>query len=360
MVKFITDNRRKFVAGLVAVTTITGLTVFMSFIKKDITVVVDGNPTKLVTYQKTFGSALKKSNINIDLKDTVNKSLNSKIDNNDIITINRAVNLKVFVDNKELNVKSSEKDISLLLASQNISINTFDKVSPSINSKLSSGMSIKITRVKKETINQSKPVDFKTVIKKDSKILKSKTNVSQNGIKGEKTITTDVTYENGKEVNRKVVKETLVKEPKNKIIVQGTMPAITYSRGSTTNDPSRSINVKLTSKTSPSRGTVTTSSNPSGKTLYVKATAYWAFNGPNNTYTASGARAVRDPGGYSTIAVDPSVIPLGTKLYVEGYGNAIAADKGSGVKGNYIDCFFNTKQEAISFGVKRLKVQILN
>ncbi|MBU3112859.1 3D domain-containing protein [Clostridium lacusfryxellense] len=356
MVKFITDNRRKIVAGLVAVTTITGLTVFMSFIKKDITVVVDGNPTKLVTYQKTFGSALKKSNINIDLKDTVNKSLNSKIDNNDIITINRAVNLKVFVDNKELNVKSSKKDISLLLASQNISINTFDKVSPSINSKLSSGMSITITRVKKETINQSKPVDFKTVIKKDSKILKSKTNVSQNGIKGEKTITTDITYENGKEVNRKVVKETLVKEPKNKIIVQGTMPAVTLSRGGTT----KAVNVKLTSKASPNRGTITAAPNSSGKTLYVKATAYYAFNGPNNTYTASGARAVRNPSGFSTIAVDPSVIPLGTRLYVEGYGNAIAADKGSSVKGNYIDCFFDTKQEAISFGVRRLKVQILN
>lgn len=360
MVKFITDNRRKFVAGLLLVTTIISLSFFMSFIKKDITVIVDGKPTKLVTYQKTFGSALAKSDIKIDLKDKINKSLNSEIVDNDIITIHRAVNLKVYVDNKELNIKSSEKDITLMLAAQNISINPIDKVSPSIKSKLSSGMVVKITRVKKETINQSKPVDFKTVIKKDSNILKSKTGISQNGIKGQKTITTAVTYENGKEVNRKVVKETLVKEPKNKIIVQGTMPAVTYSRGTTTKTSSRAVNVKLTSKPSPSRGMVSPSRNTSGKTLYVKATAYWAFNGPSNSYTASGTRAVRNPSGYSTIAVDPSVIPLGTRLYVEGYGNAIAADKGSSIKGNYIDCFFNTKQEAISFGVKRLKVQILN
>ncbi len=128
---------------------------------------------------------------------------------------------------------------------------------------------------------------LKQLLKKIKDILKSKSNVSQNGIKGEKTITTDVTYENGKEVTRKVVKETLVKEPKNKIIVQGTMPAITFSRGGTT----KAVNIKLTSKTSPNRGTITASPNSSGKTLNVKATAYCAFNGPNNTYTASGDKS---------------------------------------------------------------------
>lgn len=344
MVKFIKGNLRKIVTGFMLVITITSLTIFICFLRKDITVVVDGCPTKLVTYQKTFGSALKKSDIKIDVKDKIDKSLNSKIVNNDIITINRAVNLKVFVDNKELNIKSSEKDITLMLASEKIAISPTDKVSPSIASNLSKGMNVSITRVKTETINQTKSIDFKTVINKDNTLLKSKNNISQKGVNGEKTITLNVTYENGKEVTRKVVKETLVKEPKSKIIVQGTMPGITYSRGSTLNTPTNTYNVKA-------------ASNSSGKTLYVKATAYWAFNGANNSYTASGARAVRNPAGFSTIAVDPTVIRMGTKLYVEGYGNAIAADSGSGVKGNRIDLFFNTREEAVSFGVRRLKIK---
>jgi len=343
MFKFSKNNRKKIVAGFMMISIITTLTGFTYSLRKDITVVVDGKPTNLVTYQKTFGSALKKSNINIEVNDKVDKSLNSKVINNDIITINRAVNLKVFVDNKEINIKSSENDISLMLASQKITLGPTDKVTPEVKSKLSSDMAITITRVKKETINQKKSIDFKTVIKKDNSLLVSKNNISQKGVNGEKTITTDITYENGKEVTRKV-NETLVKEPKSKIIVQGTKQAVTYSRG---NLPATGTLANATSKAS-------------GKTLYVKATAYWAFNGPNNTYTASGSKAVRNPNGYSTIAVDPSVIPLGTRLYIEGYGNAIAADKGSGVKGNYIDLFFNTKQEAIGFGVKRLKVQILN
>ena len=359
MVKFVKDNQKKIVTGFMFVTIITTLTIFMCFIRKNITAVVDGKPIKLVTYQKTFGSALKKSHINIDVKDKIDKSLNSKIVNNDIITINRAVNFKVFVDNKELNIKSSEKDITQMLASQKIAIRPLDKVSPSVESKLSSGMAITITRVKTETINQTKSIDFKTVIKKDNKILESKSNISQNGINGEKTITLNVTYENGKEVTRKFVKETLVKESKSKIIVQGTMPAVSYSRGNISNTPTKTLK-KTTSKTSVNTAIVKAASNASGKTLYVKATAYCASDGANNTYTASGAKAVHNPNGYSTIAVDPTVIPLGTKLYVEGYGNAIAADKGSAVKGNYIDLFFNTREEAVNFGVKHLKVQILD
>ncbi|PGY07734.1 3D domain-containing protein, partial [Bacillus sp. AFS031507] len=60
------------------------------------------------------------------------------------------------------------------------------------------------------------------------------------------------------------------------------------------------------------------------------------------------------------IAVDPSVIPLGSKVYVEGYGEATAADTGGAIKGNRIDVFIPAEQDAINFGVKQLKVTILN
>ena len=186
---------------------------------------------------------------------------------------------------------------------------------------------------------------FKTVIKKDKDTLKSKSEVLQKGIKGEKNITLAVIYENGKEVTRKIIKEMIVKQPQNKIISQGTMIPITLSRGESLKTYAKSLNAQSTSTSS--------------KTLNVKATAYWAFNGAN-TYTSSGRKAVRDSNGYSTIAVDPNIIPMGTKLYVEGYGYAIAADKGSGVKGKFIDVFFNTREEAIKWGVKYLKVKILD
>ena len=59
---------------------------------------------------------------------------------------------------------------------------------------------------------------------------------------------------------------------------------------------------------------------------------------------------------YGVAAVDTSVIPMGTKMYVEGYGYAIARDRGSAIKGNRIDLFFETRSEAMSWGVRRVKV----
>ncbi|WP_443661410.1 3D domain-containing protein [Clostridium sp.] len=347
-------RRIKFVIGFILVAIITTSTIFVCFIRKNITVVIDGKSTNLVTYQKTFGNALKKSGITIDVKDKLDKALNSEIQNNGVIKITRAVNVTVFVDNKELNIKSAEKDVALMLNSQQIVINPTDKISPSKETKLSSNLGIIVTRVNSKTIKQSKPVDFKTVIKKNNGILKSKRTVSQNGVKGVKSITLNVIYEDGKEVTRKVVKETLVKQPKNKIIVQGTMPAVSFSRGSSI---SRESSIP---KATPISSRSTSYSNKSGKTFSVKTTAYSPSGGANSAYTASGRKALRSPSGYSTVAVDPSVIPLGTRLYIEGYGDAIAADTGSAIKGNFIDLYFNTNNEACSWGVRYLKVHIIN
>ncbi len=60
------------------------------------------------------------------------------------------------------------------------------------------------------------------------------------------------------------------------------------------------------------------------------------------------------------VAVDPNVIPMGTRLYVEGYGAAIAADQGNAIKGNRIDLYFDSHQEALKFGKKTVQVTVLD
>jgi 3D (Asp-Asp-Asp) domain-containing protein len=59
------------------------------------------------------------------------------------------------------------------------------------------------------------------------------------------------------------------------------------------------------------------------------------------------------------VAVDPNVIPMGTRLYIKGYGDAIAADQGGAIKGNRVDLFFDSHQEAMDWGIKTVKVTIL-
>ena len=90
------------------------------------------------------------------------------------------------------------------------------------------------------------------------------------------------------------------------------------------------------------------------KEIICSATAY-----TGGGRTSSGILCRRDPNGISTISVDPSVIPIGTKVYIEGYGYAVAADTGSSVKGNKIDVYFNSVSECYNWGNKSVKVTIL-
>ena len=93
------------------------------------------------------------------------------------------------------------------------------------------------------------------------------------------------------------------------------------------------------------------------KVLTVTATAYSKNEPGLNNKTASGIDLNVNP---NVIAVDRSVIPLGTKVYVEGYGYAIAGDTGGAIKGNKIDVHFNSLSDMNNWGVKTVKVYILN
>lgn len=91
--------------------------------------------------------------------------------------------------------------------------------------------------------------------------------------------------------------------------------------------------------------------------LDMTATAYGPGpldNGKWNDKTYMGGTVAK-----GVVAVDPAVIPMGTKLWVEGYGYAVAEDQGSAIKGNRIDLAFNTRQEALNYGIKKIRVFVL-
>src|SRR5699024_6846627 len=96
-----------------------------------------------------------------------------------------------------------------------------------------------------------------------------------------------------------------------------------------------------------------------GKSFTVEATAYGPDCSGCSGVSATGMDLKQKPTP-KVIAVDPSVIPLGSKVWVEGYGTAIAADTGGNIVGNRIDLHFPSKQAANGFGVKEVKVKILN
>ena len=93
--------------------------------------------------------------------------------------------------------------------------------------------------------------------------------------------------------------------------------------------------------------------------MTVKATAYTASCKSCSGITATGLNLKKNP-NVKAISVDPKVIPLGTKVYVEGYGEAIAADTGGAIKGKKIDVFMSSKTKALNWGVKTVKIKIYN
>lgn len=100
------------------------------------------------------------------------------------------------------------------------------------------------------------------------------------------------------------------------------------------------------------------SDKPDGQTFTVTATAYTAKCDGCSGVTATGVNLNANPNA-KVIAVDPSVIPLGSQVYVEGYGYATAADTGGAIKGNKIDVHVPSKDEARSWGVRTVNVTVI-
>lgn len=123
--------------------------------------------------------------------------------------------------------------------------------------------------------------------------------------------------------------------------------------GGTTTTPSNPAPPPTTTPTPPSDN-----QGSSGKVMYMESTAYSYKEAGASFYTAMGVDLRQNP---NVVAVDPSVIPLGTLVEVEGYGIALAADTGGAIKGNILDVHFNSVAECKVWGRKfNVKVTILS
>ncbi|MEH7278168.1 3D domain-containing protein, partial [Bacillus toyonensis] len=113
----------------------------------------------------------------------------------------------------------------------------------------------------------------------------------------------------------------------------------------------------------PVKKSAETNAPAGGREITVEATAYTANPSENGTYggrvlTAMGHDLTANP-NMKVIAVDPKVIPLGSKVWVEGYGEAIAGDTGGAIKGNRIDVLVGSDGSANSWGRKSVKVKVI-
>ncbi|MBL4931434.1 MULTISPECIES: G5 and 3D domain-containing protein [Clostridium] len=297
--------------------------------KKTVIVRIDGEEQSILTYAGTVKGALQGSNISLSSKDKVEPGLDTMLNDNEVITVKKAVPVEVTVDGKDQKIETAESNINDMLAAENIQLGDDDKLSVDADTPITEGLKFKIIRVQTKDVVETKTLDFDTIVKNDDNMDKGFTKTVQEGTPGEKEVTVRVSYEDGVEVSRKTVSEKVTKEPTNKIVSEGTRNFIALSRGGDT---------KLYYQ----------------KVMSVKASAY-----TGGGTTATGTTPRRNPSGISTIAVDPRIVPLGSKVYVEGYGYAIAEDTGGAIKNNKIDIYMNSNRECYSWGVRSVNLYVV-
>ncbi|MDN4495393.1 G5 and 3D domain-containing protein [Ureibacillus aquaedulcis] len=301
---------------------------------REVTISVDGSQSKVWTTESKVKNILEEANIEVTEQDKLSAALDAEVGETNQIDIQKAFQLTLVDGLEERQVWSTSTTVANFLKQQGIQLNEFDRVENGLEKEIAPGDKITVVRVEKVTDVVEEAIDFAVETKSDSSLLKGKEKVITQGEPGKVARTYEITKKNGK-VSQKVIKsEEVIQEPTTKVVAVGTKV--------------------VTAAVSRSKSTASSSSS---KEFYVTATAYTANCSGCSGITATGL-ALKD--GMKVIAVDPSVIPLGSKVWVEGYGNAIAADKGSAIKGNKIDVFIGSNSKANSWGRKKVRIKVLN
>jgi 3D (Asp-Asp-Asp) domain-containing protein len=239
-----------------------------------------------------------------------------------------------------ITLKTNCNLVSEALKEAGINYTKEDRISPHPDTPLTDGIKIEVVFVEKKIFTEKAILNFQTISKEDKSMPAGSKIIVQEGKQGIVENTIRIYYKNGEETTRGVVSQKILVKPVEEIAIIGTK-------------------TNMDTKTLASRGF--SSSGSSFKIIDIinmEASAY--DPGPiscgpyANGYTCTGIKA-----GFGVAAVDPSFIPFGTPLYIDGYGYAIAADRGSAIQEDRIDLCYNTYQEAIMFGRKKVKVYIL-
>ncbi|MGI2329717.1 ubiquitin-like domain-containing protein [Planococcus sp. YIM B11945] len=333
-------------------------------------VTVDGKTTSAWTTQNTVADILAKANIEVTEHDKVSPALEAKVDEDTAISVEKAFEVTLLDGLEEKKVWSTSTTVADFLKQQKVSLSELDRVEKGMDELVLPKSKVQVVRVEKVTDVVEDSVKFAVETKKDSSLLKGEEKLVQKGKKGVVKKTYEVVKENGKEVKRDLKKEKVVKEPKKQVTAVGTKVMVaSVSRGKDSSSAKKATAAQASApakKTEPAKKVVkaakaTKSSEPQsgGKELIVSATAYTANCAGCSGITATGINLKSNP-GIKLIAVDPSVIPLGSKVWVEGYGYAIAGDTGGAINGNKIDLFYADQSAALAFGRKQVKIKILN
>lgn len=360
-------------------------------------VITDGeNVTVYRSFRSDLGAILNEAGISLGAEDTYTTAYADGVNH---VTIQRLQTVTIVYRGMKTTATSYGEPVSQLLERMGIFLSDGDTLSCDRDAMTHDGLQIEIIHRGTEVLTQDEVVPFETVYYEDETLAPDEEVVLVQGRDGMIHRETEISYENGNEISRKTLSEStisamvkqvvlcginriIMEQPEEKIVSytgssssssssgssssssgSGSSGSSSSSSGSSSSGSSGSSGGSSNSgSTSASGGVLTTASGETyyySKVLTCTATAYSCEGYVGHTYSGTIARV-------GAIAVDPSVIPLGTRLYIvtnDGryiYGYCVAEDIGGGVTGNKVDLYFDTIAECWQFGVRTCTVYVLS
>lgn len=297
-------------------------------------------PVQIRTNDTNVGKILSKQGIILNEGDRVNYALTDEVSGDAVISIVRAVSVNINYMGETKTYLTTETYVDRILAEQGITADDDDVVTPSLTDEISEGDTITVVAYDTHNVTVQEEVAYTTTEIENAALAPGERVVVQEGQNGVNEYVYEICYENGAEISRTLVKDAILSNPVEEIVECG--PESVWELGV----------VPASAPTNYSRVEVFT------------ATAYDASPADNGQW--AGKTSTGMPLVYGVVAVDPKVIPYGTKMYIESvdgqykYGYAIAGDCGGAIKGNKVDLFFPSRSTCYSFGRRAVKIYFLD
>lgn len=284
---------------------------------RTITITDNGQSQTLSTAAPTVGAALQEAGVTLFAADNVSPPLAAWLEPGMVIRVERSFPVSIEADGRTIQTRTSSPNVLDTLAAAGIGLVGYDYTLPGPESTLQPGAVIRVIRVTEDFQFEDEPIPFQTVFQANDQLEIDNRAIISGGIPGIKRQRIHVRYENGIEVSREVDSEWVAQPPENEIIGYGTKIVIrTIDTPEGPLEYWRVVRMRITS--------------------YKPASAGKPPDAPGYGITASGLRAEK-----GVAAVDRSVVPWKSWVYVPGYGKAIAGDVGGGVRGRWIDLAYS-------------------
>jgi 3D (Asp-Asp-Asp) domain-containing protein len=304
--------------------------------QKDVTVVVDGRTVRVQTHANDVAEVLAEANVAADHSDVITPSPSSDVESGDTVVVRHSVPVTVDLGTREVEVDVVGETVADALVAAGAETPGSESVTPSLDEPLEPGMKITVPALFTRITSEEQTLTPQVELQPDSSLPKGERRVITNGSPGKVLNVYRIVVQDGVESSPTLTARKVLDRSVPRIVAVGT-----GARSGLQPASFRSYRVPKPPK--------------HGRKMRVETTAYSPREPGLDFVTATGARA-----RHGVIAVDPRVIPLGTHVYVPGYGYAVAADTGGAIKGRRVDLCFETVAECIRWGRRHVTIIILD